>query len=1048
MTLFARLDPGDSLTRLALGALLQMTVAILLAAAAAGLALRRRAALRHNLWLGALIWVLLSPTVAALSDHAALSLGVVRLSLLRPGEAVVVDRTVPSPAPRIVAGTAVDVAASGPVAEHEPASRAVRLAEAERYTGREVILSGVCALWALGVMIGMGRIVAGWRRLAALTHGARPIDGVRHGATLEQVRAALGVGELPLIVTSPAAAGPLAAGFFRSCVVLPERLAGALTAQALRDVLVHECAHVLRRDPWVGLLQRLAGVLYWPHPLVHYLNAQLSRAREEVCDNHVLACSDTCGYARTLLALTELCRPLGVARAGLGFLGAHWTLAERVAGLLDARRVTMTRTSVRTKITLAIVLAAVGLVVASVRLQGPARADEPSDKQVVKGPAADTQRISGVVVDEQGRPVAGAMVRSGHDPKIHTRSAADGTFTLSFDGPLLTGGFLIAEADGGRSGLLAFYGLRVPDTARIVVKPTRPVLVRAKDAAGAPVPDAAVEALDSPFFHNDVDARTGPDGTALLRVRADANIGHVIAHKSGVGFDYFENERKPPASGSPLFTYPPLPAEVSLTLDGVQPLRVKALDSMDRPVAGVALSPGVLSKPGKSHSVNLGASATAIATTDASGVAVFDWLPKGDRVFVGDRLVVVRSEAYSNSSPPRHDRTVRPAEVVVLLRRNTRLSGVVRYADGRPARGIQIRAESHGPNWVNGPRSMFTGADGAYVLDVPPEQSYIIAVLDETWAAPSHTGVVVHEGQAQTGLDFTLSKGTLLHGRVTEGPDRKPSVNRQIYLREIGKPLPRDLRGGLSEEELLRGSARTDAEGRYQFRVGPGRYRIPESLGGDDPGLAVEVKDEAEIVRDIAFESTTNPGFLNGTVLEKTATGDQPLAAAWVYAAPIGRESSGGGVRTDAEGHFRLPRRLHSEAGLTLYALSLDRTLAGFSGVLPAGDNVTVPVAKAVRISGRVVDPSGKTLAGRYVQLRLDSGPVFATAGHFYRRLTTDAQGRFTYLGAPLGAEGELFVLHRDDDFNGPRTVVAFKIFGLEPVEVSDLVVPTSAAER
>ena len=162
------------------------------------------------------------------------------------------------------------------------------------------IVGGLSLLWAAGVLVGLARLAFGWRQLAVLSRAARPLDIERHRATLDHVRAALSVPALPAIMTSAAARGPVAVGLFRPRVVLPEGLAESISGRSLGDVLVHECAHVIRRDAWVGLLQRLAGALFWPHPLSHYLNGQLTRAREEICDNYVLRCGDPCGYARTL----------------------------------------------------------------------------------------------------------------------------------------------------------------------------------------------------------------------------------------------------------------------------------------------------------------------------------------------------------------------------------------------------------------------------------------------------------------------------------------------------------------------------------------------------------------------------------------------------------------------------------------------------------------------------------------------------------------------------------------------------------------------------
>ena len=82
-----------------------------------------------------------------------------------------------------------------------------------------------------------------------------------------------------------------------------------------------------------------------PPPLVLVLNHELARAREEVCDNHVLAEGDGRRYARTLLELSEMLAPAKVSPSALSLFPPRWRLEERVAGLLDTRRKTMTHSN-------------------------------------------------------------------------------------------------------------------------------------------------------------------------------------------------------------------------------------------------------------------------------------------------------------------------------------------------------------------------------------------------------------------------------------------------------------------------------------------------------------------------------------------------------------------------------------------------------------------------------------------------------------------------------------------------------------------------------
>ena len=179
--------------------------------------------------------------------------------------------------------------------------------------------------------------------------------------------------------------------------------------------------------------------------------------------------------------------------------------------------------------------------------------------------------------------------------------------------------------------------------------------------------------------------------------------------------------------------------------------------------------------------------ASATATTDRQGFATFDWLPKGGAGAFRFQYCDWRKLLLSRSVP--YYQRGGPAKLTAHLLRDTRLSGTVRFPDGRPAGGVLIKAEGGARSGTRINLAARTLADGSYVLDAPSESSYIVAVVDETWAAPSLSNVIVREGRAQGGLDFALTKGTLLHGQVSEAPDQRPAAGAKVWLTEEGGPV-------------------------------------------------------------------------------------------------------------------------------------------------------------------------------------------------------------------------------------------------------------------
>lgn len=80
---------------------------------------------------------------------------------------------------------------------------------------------------------------------------------------------------------------PVICGLWRSKVLLPESFE-AWTEEQQGVVLLHELAHIKRRDCLTQLLAQIVCALYWFNPIVWYAARHLRELREQACDDYVL----------------------------------------------------------------------------------------------------------------------------------------------------------------------------------------------------------------------------------------------------------------------------------------------------------------------------------------------------------------------------------------------------------------------------------------------------------------------------------------------------------------------------------------------------------------------------------------------------------------------------------------------------------------------------------------------------------------------------------------------------------------------------------------
>lgn len=80
----------------------------------------------------------------------------------------------------------------------------------------------------------------------------------------------------------------LVSTFFDSPVIALPAAAASWRARERRVVLLHELAHVVRRDAPRLLAARLACILHWPDPLAWRALGRLAVEHEIACDRRVL----------------------------------------------------------------------------------------------------------------------------------------------------------------------------------------------------------------------------------------------------------------------------------------------------------------------------------------------------------------------------------------------------------------------------------------------------------------------------------------------------------------------------------------------------------------------------------------------------------------------------------------------------------------------------------------------------------------------------------------------------------------------------------------
>jgi len=566
-------------------------------------------------------------------------------------------------------------------------------------------------------------------------------------------------------------------------------------------------------------------------------------------------------------------------------------------------------------------------------------------------------RISGTVVDERSRPIAGVSV---------TPRAMGGGDALWTPG-------LLRTVHAGITGPNGRFLLRTSDEDSVQLDATKAGQPPARSAALHVVPGARVAGVTI----------TMPQGI-VLRGRVTGSTGSDVKPLPGARVSVAGDLVRTKDDGTFAMRLLEGNYDVGVAAAGYAPRSVRAQVSADSRPLEIALEPGVAvsgrvtrgGEPVEGVNVySIGASGEPVQTAGDGSFRIDD-LARGET-----RLAFRKPSDFIQTT-----RTVTaPASGVnVELPAGSRVSGrVIDKATGRPVTafdaGLSISRPGAAIMLAAPVMRSFTSDDGAFAIDGVPAATHILAVTAPGYVMARVPNVTVESGKNVEGVEVALDAGVRVHGHVT-GTDGAPLGGVLVRV----DPALATHGAAMNDPYAL-----TDPDGEYVLdnldpgdtvlafsRTGLLTARKNATLSGTSAQIDAQLSSGVSITGVVLLEG--GAAVANAQVQARSAAD-----AGAVRATPT---DDGGAftIATVAPGHYEITATKPGYSEATLRDVEIPAT-AALRLVMKGGGTIT----------GRLIGLTPAELRGAAVQMSSADGGSAPVA--------PDESGRYRIDGAPAG---------------------------------------------
>ena len=244
----------------------------------------------------------------------------------------------------------------------------------------------IVTIWLVGAAFFLLRLIGGLAYIQRLKHQYNSPLPAYWQQQLQRLMKRIPLRREVRFMESALVKVPMVIGYFKPIILMPLGAVNNLSSQEVEAIIAHELAHVWRNDYLLNIILSFIEVLFYYHPAVWFISANVRSERENCADDIAIQlCGNSLTYAKALVSLQEL-NP-SVPAFAMPFSGSKNQLLHRVQRILKQPQ---TRSNILEKLmaTSMLLLAVLFLSVSSGHSSDSSKAKTISVESTVEVPQA------------------------------------------------------------------------------------------------------------------------------------------------------------------------------------------------------------------------------------------------------------------------------------------------------------------------------------------------------------------------------------------------------------------------------------------------------------------------------------------------------------------------------------------------------------------------------------------------------------------------------------------------------------------------------------